>query len=139
LLCASEANVSFALDPATGHTVWNTAGGQLWRAAPHRLYSANRAGPDGGDGLTILDETTGRPLLPRQHSWRPVAPIEGARLPIIADTPSGSALAVLDARRLSSRRLALLPPGTGPGCWAGERFVTCRVGTDTFRAWRYSS
>jgi outer membrane protein assembly factor BamB len=139
-LCGSDPGQSFALDPGSGEIRWRSPGDMLWRASDRLVYSSARIGGASGNegtGIAVLDETTGRQLL-RQDSWRPVTPIEGPRIPILAYSPAGQVLAVLDARRLNADRLALLPQGV-PDCWAGKTYVTCRVGTDTFRAWRYSS
>jgi outer membrane protein assembly factor BamB len=138
-LCGSDPGQSFALDPGSGEIRWRSPGDMLWRASDRLGYSSARVGGASGNegtGIAVLDETTGRQLL-RQDSWRPVTPIEGPRIPILAYSPAGQVLAVLDARRLNADRLALLPQGV-PDCWAGKTYVTCRVGTDTFRAWRYS-
>lgn len=136
-LCGWNGNEAIALDPTTGTVRWRFPGGRLWRASEHRLYASFPAGVDDSIGITVLDETTGRRFL-RQDAWRPVELISGARLPIIAYVATGQVLAILDARRLITQRLILLPSGR-PDCWASDTDVACRVGKDTFRAWAYST
>jgi outer membrane protein assembly factor BamB len=137
-LCGSDVNEAMAVDPGTGDVRWRSPGGLLWRASGHRVYSSARVGRDQGTGIAVLDETTGRELL-RQDSWRPVtSTIDGARIPILAYSAGGQALAVLDAQRLTTYRLTLLPHA-GADCWTSRTYVACRTRTDTFRAWRYSA
>jgi hypothetical protein len=138
-LCRSgRADEVAALDPATGEVRWRSDGNILWPATGHRVFSSSQTRTDRSTGMAVLDEAAGRELL-RQEAWRPVALIEGEKLPVLAYSPDGEVLAILDARRLTARRLALFPTDHAAECWTSATNVTCRIGSDTFRAWRYSS
>jgi outer membrane protein assembly factor BamB len=137
LLCGPSGPGTAALDPATGEVRWTyDSRGPVWRASGRRLYASTSVNTD-ATGIAVLDETTGQSLL-RQALWRPVAPIEGARIPIIAFSRTGETLAILDARRLTTYRIAALPPGD-TACWASQTHVACRTKVNIFRVWRYSS
>lgn len=137
LLCTASDQAVMSLDPASGQVRWRSPGSLLWPASSGRLYSSTQVGVDGSTGIAVLDGATGRELL-RRDDWRPVSPIEGARVPILAYARTGQVLAVLDARHLTAVRVAVLPLA-GPDCLASATHVACRIGPDTFRAWRYSS
>jgi outer membrane protein assembly factor BamB len=137
LLCSASDQVVLALDPATGQIRWRSPGSLLWPASDRRLYSSTQTGAHGSTGIAVLDETTGRELL-RRDAWRPVGLIEGARTPILAYSRTGQVLAVLDARYLTTVRVAVLPQA-GDDCLASRTHIACRAGADTFRSWRYSS
>jgi outer membrane protein assembly factor BamB len=136
-LCLADPNQSAVLDPATGEARWQPRWAMLWRGTGSRLLASDQSGQDDGRGIGVVDQATGRELR-RQSLWRPIARIEGARLPVLAYSPGGQILAVLDVTRLTTYRLARLGKLVDR-CWASDVYVVCLAGPGTVRAWRYSS
>jgi hypothetical protein len=134
-LCTSDGAQSFAFDPMTGDIRWRASWGQLWSAGPGRAFAAWSVSRDGGRGVAVIDEASGREVL-RWDNWRPIVPPLGPRVPVLADTSDGLVVAVLDTARLTARRLAKLPPAGQ--CWANETYVVCRSEPERYRAWRYN-
>jgi outer membrane protein assembly factor BamB len=133
-LCTSDGAQSFAFDPVTGDIRWRASWGQLWSAGQGRAFAAWSVSRDGGRGVAVIDEASGREVS-RWENWRPIVPPPGPRVPVLADTGGGLVVAVLDTARLTSRRLAELP--AAGQCWANEMYVVCRGGPERYRAWRY--
>ncbi len=134
VLCTSDGAQSFAFDPATGGIRWRASWGQLWSAGQGRAFAAWSVSRDGGRGVAVIDEASGREVL-RWENWRPIVPPPGYRVPVLADTGNGLVVGVLDTTRLTARRLAELP-ATGQ-CWANVAYVVCRGEPERYRAWRY--
>jgi hypothetical protein len=134
-ICTSDGAQSFAFDPATGEARWRASWGQLWPASASRAVGAWSTSRDGGRGIAIIDEATGRELL-RRDSWRPIASTHGSRVPVLADTGDGQVVAILDTGRLSARRLIKL--SYADECWSNEMYVVCRSAPERYRAWRYN-
>jgi hypothetical protein len=133
-LCTSDGAQSFAFDPVTGDVRWRASWGQLWSAGSGRAFAAWSVSRDGGRGVAVIEEASGREVR-RWENWRPIVPPAGARVPVLADTSDGLVVAVLDTARLTARRLAEL---TQAGqCWANETYVVCRDEPERYRAWRY--
>jgi outer membrane protein assembly factor BamB len=133
-LCTSDGGQSFAFDPVTGDVRWRASWGQLWSAGPGRAFAAWSVSRDGGRGVAVIDEASGREVL-RWENWRPIVPPLGYRVPVLAETGDGLVVGVLDTVRLTARRLAELP--TDGQCWANEMYVACRGEPERYRAWRY--
>jgi hypothetical protein len=134
VLCTSDGAQSYAFDPATGDIRWRASWGQLWSAGRGRAFAAWSVSRDGGRGVAVIDEASGREVL-RWENWRPIVPPPGQLVPVLADTGHGLIVGVLDTTRLTARRLAELP--ADGQCWADEAYVVCRGEPERYRAWRY--
>jgi hypothetical protein len=134
VLCTSDGAQSYAFDPATGDVRWRASWGQLWSAGPGHAFAAWSVSRDGGRGVAVIDEASGREVL-RWEKWRPIVPPPGHLVPVLADTRQGLVVGVLDTTRLTARRLAELP--AAGQCWAAEAYVVCRGEPERYRAWRY--